>query len=96
MVIEVNPPPQVPLPRKILEDKELRDFFIYQQEYLFKLWLRTGGGDDMVDSANQFVTTNQAALNDLNERIGSGDALTSDETGFSVDSTELSVDMTEA
>lgn len=50
MVIEVNPPPQIPIPRKILDDEELRDFFIYQQEYLFKLWLRTGGGNDSISA----------------------------------------------
>lgn len=32
----------------------------------------------------------------LSQQIGSGDPLTSDETGFTVDSTLLSVDMTEA
>lgn len=37
-----------------------------------------------------------ALVNDLINRIGSGDALTSDETGFTVDSTLLTVDMTEA
>jgi len=37
-----------------------------------------------------------ALINDLSKRVGSGDALTSDETGFTVDSDLLSVDMTEA
>jgi len=32
----------------------------------------------------------------LSQQIGTGDPLTSDETGFTVDSTLLSVDMTEA
>lgn len=50
MAIQVNPPPQHNIPKKILNDKELRDYFIYQQEYLFKLWLRTGGGDDSISS----------------------------------------------
>ena len=40
--------------------------------------------------------TATAIVNDLINRIGSGDALTSDETGFTVDSTLLSVDMAEA
>lgn len=35
-------------------------------------------------------------VNALENRLGSGDALTSDETGFTVDSTTLTVDMTEA
>ena len=37
-----------------------------------------------------------ARLITLEQRIGSGNPLTSDETGFTVDSTTLSVDMTEA
>ena len=35
-------------------------------------------------------------LAELQAQIGSGDALTSDETGFTVDSTKLTVDQTEA
>ena len=37
-----------------------------------------------------------ALIFSLENRIGSGDALTSDETGFTVDSTKLTVDQTEA
>ena len=37
-----------------------------------------------------------ALVNDLSQRVGSGQFLTSDETGFTVDSGLLSVDMVEA
>ncbi len=37
-----------------------------------------------------------AQLNSLEDRIGSGDFLTSDETGFTVDSDRLSADQDEA
>ena len=37
-----------------------------------------------------------ALVNDLSQRVGSGQFLTSDETGFTVDSDLLSVDMVEA
>ena len=37
-----------------------------------------------------------AILYDLRAQLGSGNPLTSDETGFTVDSTKLSVDQTEA
>ena len=30
MAIQVNPPPQSKIPDKILNDKELRDYFVYQ------------------------------------------------------------------
>ena len=46
-------------------------------------------------SSNTFPQIQQR-LNALNDRIGSGDALTSDETGFTVDSTRLTVDRVEA
>ena len=45
------------------------------------------------------VTTNQSALSlhfSLENRLGSGNFLTSDDTGFTVDSDRLSVDMDEA
>lgn len=56
MAIQVNPPPQHKIPDKILNDKELRNFFVYQQEYLFKLWLRTGGGEDAIDTITNETT----------------------------------------
>ena len=100
MAIKVNPPPQQKLPEKIFSDKEMRDYFTYQQEILFKLWLRTGGGEDIIsDTAERVGATqvnSQAQLNEINDRLGSGDPLTSDETGFTVDLDTLSVDMTEA
>ncbi len=45
---------------------------------------------------DRYVPVNQAQINDIRAQIGSGDFLTSDETGFTVDSTTLSVDMTES
>jgi len=41
-------------------------------------------------------TGNLAQINALEQRIGSGDFLTSDETGFTADLDTLSVDMDEA
>ena len=56
---------------------------------------------DTVNSSASDLNVNRrfntlALLFTLENRIGSGDALTSDETGFTVDSEKLSVDMTEA
>jgi len=53
---------------------------------------------------NSLVAVSEASFNislgaqlaDLQQQVGSGDALTSDETGFTVDLDTLSVDMTEA
>lgn len=99
MSISVNPPPQHGLPPKLLNDPELRDFFLYQQEYLFKLWLRTGGGTDNISESttiiNSFNPPSQAKINEINERIGSGDFLTGDTTGFTGDTTLIYGDLEE-
>jgi len=47
-------------------------------------------------SAVSTIESLQAILFTIDQRLGSGNALTSDETGFTVDSTKLTVDMTEA
>jgi hypothetical protein len=58
-----------------------------------------------LEGINRLVTDDSTAVPDeinnsvsftLQTQIGSGDPLTSDETGFTVDSTALSVDMTES
>jgi len=48
MGIPANPPPQSRLPEKLLQDDELRAFFTVQQEDMYRLWLRSGGGTDLV------------------------------------------------
>jgi hypothetical protein len=93
---KANPPPFLKLPKKFAEDRELRKYFQNKDFIIFQLWKKLGGGTDLVAESNQFVTTNQAELNAINQRLGSGNALTSDETGFTVDSTALTVDMIEA
>lgn len=53
--------------------------------------------NENTNEANTLRLENVLALvNALENRLGSGDALTSDETGFTVDSDKLTVDMTEA
>ena len=100
MGINANPPPQSKLPAKILNDDELRDYFVAQQEDMYRLWLRSGGGTDnttiIIEQLKTIKTNQSAALDDINERLGSGDPLTWDETGFSWDSTNLTFDQTEA
>jgi hypothetical protein len=58
-----------------------------------------------LEGINRSVTDEASAVPDeinnsvsfaLQTQVGSGDPLTSDETGFTVDSTALSVDMTES
>ncbi len=62
--------------------------------FMENLVTQTNENTNMLNVA--LVKSLTALIFDLDRRIGSGDALTSDETGFTVDSDRLSVDMTEA
>lgn len=47
MVTQVDPF-VIPIPRKLLDDKESRIYFEYLNRFLHDLWTRTGGGNDEV------------------------------------------------
>lgn len=73
-------------------DRMIEDYLSMKQDLI-----TTAEAGDSV--ANTDITSSPLALaliNDIRDQIGSGDALTSDETGFTVDSDKLSVDMDEA
>ncbi len=53
-------------------------------------------GDDFANSESGTDPLAMALINDMRRDIGSGNPLTSDETGFTVDSDKLTVDQTEA
>ena len=105
----LNPAP-IKVPKKLLDDPEVSKYFQDLNFYLYQLLQRTGGGGDFIEENTEDITiinntlialdryspVNQAQINDIRAQIGSGDFLTSDETGFTVASTTLSVDMTEA
>lgn len=57
----------------------------------------TTQGNDTADTVESTISSSVLGqLASLNERLGSGQFLTSDDTGFTVDSDTLFVDMTEA
>jgi len=41
----------VPIPPKLLADPELRDYFNYLNRFLHDLWVRTGGGTDLINES---------------------------------------------
>lgn len=93
----VNPPPQLPFPDQFRIDHNTEAYVKYLERVIFQLWERTGGAVDIIADVDEMTPKQtQAAIIDINNRIGSGCALTSDETGFTVDLTYLTVDMTEA
>ena len=63
-------------------------------EYLEALASTTNSNTTIITSSQE--NTALTLLFSLEDRLGSGDALTSDETGFTVDTDKLSVDMDEA
>jgi hypothetical protein len=58
--------------------------------------LTADNGDATATIVNAAPSSLNAMIDEINDRLGSGDALTSDETGFTVDSLALTVDQTEA
>lgn len=42
-----------PIPRKFLNDPELRPFFEYLNRFLHDLFIRTGGGDDLIEATQE-------------------------------------------
>jgi hypothetical protein len=86
-----------PIPRKFLNDPELRPFFEYLNRFLHDLVIRTGGGTDAIEANEEpVIATAFAQLKVLNERLGSGEFLTADTTGWTADTTIFWADETEA
>ena len=63
-------------------------------EYLEELGRESNTASTIISAIES--SSVMALVNDLSQRVGSGQLLTSDETGFTVDSGLLSVDMVEA
>ncbi len=84
-----------PIPKPWAEDPEIAPFAVYLNRFLHDLWVRTGGGDDLIGSATADAVANPL-LADLVGKSTSGDVLTFDTTGFTWDSSILFFDETEA
>jgi hypothetical protein len=96
MAVNVNPPPQFKLPKKFLEDPEIRGYFKSLDWFLWQMFNRTGGGNDAIETASANVNLNTTSIVfDIMERIGSGINVTIDTTGFTIDTTEQTTDQTE-
>lgn len=93
MSISVNPPPQQNLPTKILNDQELSPYFLYQQEYLFKLWTRTGGGTDNIGNQQDQIDAIEAELIIIKARLDAVEARVTYLEGLTiVTPTDLTID----
>ena len=74
MGVAANPPPQSRLPDKLLADDELRSYFTVQQEDMYRLWLRSGGGTDQVSEIVLDVDAISARLDAIELRLDSIEA----------------------
>jgi hypothetical protein len=69
MGIAANPPPQSRLPDKIINDDELRGYFVSLQNDLYRLWLRSGGETDDVSDINDQIIVINARLDAIELRL---------------------------
>jgi hypothetical protein len=63
MAINVNPPPQIKVPKQFAGDREVSAWIINNQRTLTQLWLRSGGATDSNESL-------QAQIDELFVLIG--------------------------
>lgn len=67
----VNPPPNFKIPREFLKDKEARSYFQQLQFTVFQLWKRTGGGNDIIDSIEDDITSTESRVSRISARVNS-------------------------
>jgi len=73
-------------------DRMIEDYLSLKRD----LETTADSADEVQESEAEDAPLIRALINDLRAQVGSGNPLTSDETGFTVDSGKLTVDMNEA
>lgn len=63
MSVQVNPPPQLRIPKKIFDDPELLSYFENLGVILWQLWNRTGGGTDSITYYSDHVNLSSIGAN---------------------------------
>ena len=97
MVTPVNPPPHVPIPKEFQRTPGLFSWATQVGRILFQLWNAKNDNDNIIDNGELTTNTNNLAqLSALEQRLGSGDILTIDTTGFTVDTTKQFTDQVNA
>ena len=83
----VNPPPHLVIPRAFFEEAEQREYFTQLEFIIFQLWARSGGGEDLLDSTEQALTSinsrvsrNTAKINALEKTTFDIETVTADFT----------------
>lgn len=63
---QVNPPPQIKLPKKFLKDPEIRAYFRHLDRFFLQLWTRTGAGTDLIGDDAENVSSVLGLISRLN------------------------------
>jgi hypothetical protein len=93
MATSVNPPPFLKLPPEFLKDRQTRAFIEQQNQVIFQLWNRLGGGNDSVSDLQNFSTNGSSSTTQwLQKQIDGLPEFTIDTTGFAFDSTIITFD----
>lgn len=67
---EVNPPPQILLPKALVDmGIEVIDYFQQQARFDLQIWNRTGAGQDFIDDADQSITSSSSRVSRNSAKI---------------------------
>ena len=83
-------------PQKWVDDPEIQPVIDYLNRFLHDMFIRSGGATDLAGEAVQDPVETKSIINVINQRLGSGQFLTSDCDSFTIDSDILFIDQTEA
>ena len=93
MAIQVNPPPQLRIPKAFLQDREVRAFIEQQNIILFQLYRKLGGVNDPISEiGNDGLSNFSSILQQITKRLDGLPEFTIDTSGFTTDSTFITTD----
>ena len=92
----VNPPPVLRRPPEFERNRNTRAYLKSLEDIIFQLWLKVDGSSSDFANIEQDILSNNALINALQQQVGSGDILTIDTTGFTVDTTKQFTDEVQA
>lgn len=93
MANEVNPPPQLRIPRVIFENKELLAYEKQRDTILFQLYRKLGGNDDPLSNIDNYsINGNSSQVQFLQQQLNGLPEFTVDSTGFTADTTLITAD----
>lgn len=93
MAIQVNPPPQLRIPKAFLQDREVRAFIEQQNIILFQLYRKLGGVNDPISEiGNEGISNLSSTLQQVLKQLDGLPEFTIDTSGFTTDLTFITAD----